>query len=35
MHDAIVQVPDPVNEPMYLFPPGSPEKARLKAERQG
>ena len=31
MHDAIVQVPEPVNEPMYLFPPGSPEKARLKA----
>ena len=31
MHDAIVQVPDPVNEPMYLYPPGSPEKARLKA----
>ncbi len=31
MHDAIVQVPDPINEPMYLYPPGSPEKARLKA----
>ena len=31
MHDAIVSVPDPVNEPMYLYPPGSPEKARLKA----
>jgi 1-pyrroline-5-carboxylate dehydrogenase len=31
MHDAIVQVPEPVNEPMFMFPPGSPEKARLKA----
>ena len=31
MHDAIVQVPDPINEPILLYSPGSPEKARLKA----
>ncbi|HEY5927760.1 MAG TPA: L-glutamate gamma-semialdehyde dehydrogenase [Kofleriaceae bacterium] len=31
MHDAIVQVPEPINEPIFLYPPGSPEKARLKA----
>jgi 1-pyrroline-5-carboxylate dehydrogenase len=31
MHDAIVHVPDPVNEPMLQYSPGSPEKARLKA----
>ena len=31
MHDAIVQVPDPVNEPIYSYAKGSPEKARLKA----
>ena len=31
MNDAIVQVPEPVNEPMYLYAPGSPERARLKA----
>jgi 1-pyrroline-5-carboxylate dehydrogenase len=31
MHDAIVQVPDPVNEPIFTYAPGSPEKARLKA----
>ena len=31
MHDAIVQVPDPVNEPIFGYGKGSPEKARLKA----
>ncbi len=31
MHDAIVQVPDPVNEPISSYAKGSPEKARLKA----
>ena len=31
MHDAIVQIPDPVNEPIFSYAPGSPEKARLKA----
>ncbi|HTL37244.1 MAG TPA: L-glutamate gamma-semialdehyde dehydrogenase [Kofleriaceae bacterium] len=31
MHDAVVNVPDPVNEPMYTYAPGSAEKARLKA----
>ncbi|HEX5058735.1 MAG TPA: 1-pyrroline-5-carboxylate dehydrogenase, partial [Kofleriaceae bacterium] len=31
MHDAIVQVPEPHNEPIYLYSPGSAEKARLKA----
>ena len=31
MHDAIVQIPDPVNEPILSYAPGSPEKARLKA----
>ncbi len=31
MHDAIVQVPGPVNEPILPYSPGSPEKARLKA----
>ncbi len=31
MHDAIVSVPDPVNEPVLAYAPGSPEKARLKA----
>lgn len=31
MHDAIVQVPDPINEPILTYSPGSPEKARLKA----
>jgi len=30
MHDAIVQVPEPINEPIYGYAPGSPEKARLK-----
>ncbi len=31
MHDAIVSGPDPVNEPVQGYAPGSPEKARLKA----
>jgi len=31
MNDAIVSVPDPVNEPVLSYAPGSPEKARLKA----
>jgi 1-pyrroline-5-carboxylate dehydrogenase len=31
MHDAVVNVPDPINEPIYGYAPGSPEKARLKA----
>ena len=31
MHDAIVQVPPPVNEPIFPYAPGSAEKARLKA----
>src|SRR5688572_6337966 len=31
MHDAIVSVPDPVNEPVLAYAPGSPERARLKA----
>ena len=31
MNDAIVQVPDPVNEPTLHYAPGSAEKARLKA----
>ena len=31
MNDAIVHVPDPVNEPTLHYAPGSPEKARLKA----
>jgi 1-pyrroline-5-carboxylate dehydrogenase len=31
MHDAIVQVPDPVNEPVFQYGPGSPERQRLKA----
>jgi 1-pyrroline-5-carboxylate dehydrogenase len=31
MHDAIVSVPDPVNEPVLAYAPGSPEKQRLKA----
>jgi 1-pyrroline-5-carboxylate dehydrogenase len=30
MHDAIVSVPDPVNEPVLGYAPGSPERARLK-----
>jgi 1-pyrroline-5-carboxylate dehydrogenase len=31
MNDAIVHVPDAVNEPTYHYAPGSPERARLKA----
>jgi len=31
MHDAIVHVPDPVNEPVLGYGPGSSERARLKA----
>ena len=31
MHDAVVHVPDPINEPIYSYAPGSAEKARLKA----
>ncbi|NVB76912.1 MAG: L-glutamate gamma-semialdehyde dehydrogenase [Kofleriaceae bacterium] len=31
MHDAVVHVPDPVNEPILGYAPGSAEKARLKA----
>jgi 1-pyrroline-5-carboxylate dehydrogenase len=30
MHDAIVSVPDAVNEPVLAYAPGSAEKARLK-----
>jgi salicylate hydroxylase/6-hydroxynicotinate 3-monooxygenase len=32
MHDAVVAVPTPVNEPVLSYAPGSPERARLKAE---
>src|SRR5262245_11098057 len=31
MNDAIVSVPDPVNEAILAYAPGSPERARLKA----
>src|SRR5689334_23365718 len=31
MHDAIVSVPEPVNEPVREYAPGSPERAALKA----
>ncbi len=31
MHDAIVSVPDPVNEPVLSYAPGSRERAQLKA----
>ncbi len=31
MNDAIVQVPEPINEPVLGYAPGSPERARLKA----
>ena len=31
MHDAIVSVPDPVNEPVLSYAPNTPERARLKA----
>ncbi|HEY3801152.1 MAG TPA: L-glutamate gamma-semialdehyde dehydrogenase [Kofleriaceae bacterium] len=30
MNDAILHVPDPINEPVLGYAPGSPEKARLK-----
>ncbi|HUJ63713.1 MAG TPA: L-glutamate gamma-semialdehyde dehydrogenase [Kofleriaceae bacterium] len=30
MNDAIVHVPDPINEPVLGYAPGSPERARLK-----
>ncbi len=32
MHDAVVAVPPPVNEPVLGYVPGSPERARLAAE---
>ncbi len=32
MLDAVVRIPPPVNEPVLSYAPGSPEKARLKAE---
>src|SRR5947207_3024277 len=31
MNDAIVNVPEPHNEPVLAYAPGSPERARLKA----
>ncbi len=31
MHDAIVSVPHPVNEPVLSYAPGTPERAKLKA----
>ena len=31
MNDAIVHVPEPINEPVLGYAPGSPERARLKA----
>ena len=31
MNDAIVSVPEPINEPVLGYAPGSPERARLKA----
>ncbi|MDQ3364871.1 MAG: L-glutamate gamma-semialdehyde dehydrogenase [Myxococcota bacterium] len=31
MHDAIISVPDPVNEPVLGYAPGSAERAKLKA----
>src|SRR5262245_54115338 len=31
MHDAIVSVPHPINDPVLSYAPGSPERARLKA----
>ena len=30
MNDAIVHVPEPINEPVLGYAPGSAEKARLK-----
>ncbi len=32
MHDAVVAVPVPVNDPVREYAPGSPERARLQAE---
>ena len=31
MNDAIVSVPEAINEPMFAYAPGSPDRARLKA----
>lgn len=31
MHDAVVQVPDPINEPPFQYEPGSAARKRLKA----
>lgn len=31
MHDAIARVPDPINEPVLGYAPGSAERAKLKA----
>jgi len=31
MNDAIVHVPDAVNEPIHSYAPGTPERSRLKA----
>ena len=31
MHDAIVSVPQPVNDPVLSYAPGTPERAKLKA----
>src|SRR5262249_22118334 len=31
MNDAIVSVPEPVNEPVHSYAPGTPERAHLKA----
>jgi len=31
MHDAIVSVPEPINEPVLTYAVGTPERARLKA----
>ena len=31
MNDAIVSVPEAINEPMFAYAPGSPERTRLKA----
>src|SRR5690349_4300904 len=32
MHDAVVAVPLPINEPVLTYAPGTPERTRLKAE---
>lgn len=31
MNNAVLQVPKPINEPIYDYAPGSPEKARIKS----